>query len=284
MQKEYDLETLKRLQRAELNILMDFDRVCEKHGIYYFLYGGSLLGAIRHEGFIPWDDDIDIGMTRENYNKFVKVMSKELGNDYILATPLSHEGYCSAIIKLMRKGTKFVPGFSTEMKCDLGIHIDIFVWDNLCGRKLGAWIQIKTARILSQMLFLCGSSKPIIPYKGIWKTTLKYICNIAHRILALIPNIEKGLYKFFMWLSMKENGRNTSYIVSFQSQNPHKCIYTKKDLSPYIRKNFDGCRVYVPNNYKANLRVCFGNDYMSLPPKEKRINHCAETIDFGDIY
>lgn len=149
MQKEYDSETLKRLQRAELDILMEFDRVCEKHGIFYFLYGGSLLGAIRHKGFIPWDDDIDIGMTRENYDKFVKVMPKELGNNYILATPLSHTGYCSAIIKLMRKGTKFVPGASTEMKCELGIHIDIFVWDNLCGRMLGAWLQIKTARILS---------------------------------------------------------------------------------------------------------------------------------------
>ena len=284
MRKEYDLEILKRLQKAELSILMDFDKVCEQYGIHYFLYGGSLLGAIRHKGFIPWDDDMDIGMTREDYDRFVKIMPKELGKEYILATPMSHSNYCSTVIKLMRKDTKFIPGFSTEMKCELGIHIDIFVWDNLCDKKLGALIQIKIARVLSQLIFLCGSSRPIIPYKGIIKIILKHICKLIHIILIIIPESEKKLYKFFEWMSKKENSKNTKYIISFQSQNPHRCIYQKRKLSPYIKKSFEEYSAYVPNNYKANLRACFGADFMKLPPEEKRINHCAEVIDFGEIY
>lgn len=122
MFRMYDPETLKSVQKAEAGILKDFDRVCEKYGIHYFLDGGTLLGAVRHQGFIPWDDDLDVGMTRENYERFKQIMPQELGADYVLTTPATHEGYCSAVIKLMKKGTKFVPQFSVEMKCWLGIY------------------------------------------------------------------------------------------------------------------------------------------------------------------
>lgn len=284
MKKVYDAETLKRLKKAELNILKDFDNICKKYEIHYFLVGGSLLGAIRHGGFIPWDDDIDVGMTREEYNKFFKVMPKELGKDYILATPTNYSGYCGAIIKLMRKNTKFIPEFCTEMKCDLGIHIDIFVWDNLCDKRAGAWFQIKAARILSQLIFLCGSSKPEIPGKGIQKFILQNICRMMHFVLNRIPDSEKKLYRCFEKVSKKENNKTTKYITSFQTHDPYKHTYHKQDLIPYTQKNFEGFNASVQNNYKENLYRCFGSNYMSLPPKELRVNHCAEVIDFGDIY
>lgn len=284
MLKEYEPETLKRVQNAELSILKDFDRVCNQHGIRYFLVAGSLLGAIRHKGFIPWDDDLDIGMTRENYEKFTKIVSKELGDDYILATPEKHSGYCGAVIKLMRRNTKFIPAFSVEMKCDLGIYIDIFVWDNFCDKRIGAWLQVKEARVLSQLIFLCGSSKPEIPYRGILKISMKSICKLMHFVFGKIPNIEKKFYKCFEMVSKRENHRETKYITCFQMQNPYKNICKKQDLIPYLRKPFENFSVSVSNNYEENLILYFGSDYMSLPPKEMRINHCAEIIDFGNIY
>lgn len=284
MRKTYDTEILKRLQQAELSILKDFDRVCRQHKIHYFLCGGSLLGAIRHKGFIPWDDDIDVGMTREDYDNFAEIITKELGRNYILSTPEKYSGYCGTVIKLMRKNTKFIPEFSAEMECTLGIHIDIFVWDNLCDRKLGAWVQIKTSRILSRLIFLCGSSKPEIPGKGIMKFILQGICKIIHLILKIIPNSEKKLYKCFEQISKLENHKNTRYITSFQTQNPYKHIFHKQDLSPYRRKPFQGFSASVQNNYRKYLYRCFGSDYMILPPTEQRVNHCAEVIEFGDIY
>lgn len=283
MQKQYDPQILKRLQNAELSILKDFDKVCAKYGINYFLIGGSLIGLVRHKGFIPWDDDLDIGMLREEYERFLKIMPKELTKDYILASPETHPGYCSAVIKLMRKGTKFVPSFSTEMQCELGIHIDIFIWDNLCDNKFGAWIQIKKSRILSQLIFLCGSSKPNIGYEKKLRILLQFVCKALHFFLNKIPNSVNILFKYFEKNSQKYNKIDTKHIVCFQDTKILNTKYTKDALIPYSRKTFEGFLAPVADNYKEELQMYYG-DYMKLPPIEDRVNHCAEQMDFGDIY
>lgn len=280
MFRMYDPETLKSVQKAEAGILKDFDRVCEKYGIHYFLDGGTLLGAVRHQGFIPWDDDLDVGMTRENYERFKQIMPQELGADYVLTTPATHEGYCSAVIKLMKKGTKFVPQFSVEMKCWLGIYIDIFVWDNLSDKKVKAWLQMKEARILSQLLFLCGSSKPEIPYHGAKKLIAQGICKSLHFLLSRIPGSERRLYRRFEKISQQENNKTTQYITSFQVVDIYNHSFKESDSVPYGKMKFEDFRVSVPNNWEAYLHRCYG-DFMSLPPEEKRVNHCAEIIDLG---
>ena len=82
--KEYDKETLDKLHQVEMEILDDFVKVCEKHKLRYFLTGGTMLGAVRHSGFIPWDDDVDIGMPREDYDKFIEIGDEALGDKYQL--------------------------------------------------------------------------------------------------------------------------------------------------------------------------------------------------------
>lgn len=77
--REYDPDVLKKLQKAEIEILKDFDALCDKYSIDYFVCGGTALGGVRHEGFIPWDDDIDIGMTRDDYERFLEVAETEYG-------------------------------------------------------------------------------------------------------------------------------------------------------------------------------------------------------------
>lgn len=284
MLKQYDPDVLKRLQKAELNILKDFDKVCSRHGIHYFLIGGSLLGAIRHNGFIPWDDDLDIGMTRKDYDKFLKIMPKEMGNQYILATPLRHDGYCSAVVKLMRKGTKFVPDFAVEMKCELGIHIDIFIWDNLCSTRFGAWRQIKEARILSQLIFLCGSSRPNIEYGAVVRFILLRICGLIHWLFCKSPDMEKRLYKRFEKVCKRANQKDTKFMTTFASIIPYRDICKKEWISKeaYTRKQFAGFDAMVQKECKKYIKRVFGENYMELPPVEERYNHCAGIIDFGD--
>lgn len=283
MLREYDSNTLKRVQKAELDILKTFDKTCQKYEINYFLDWGSLIGAARHKGFIPWDDDLDVSMTRKDYERFKMIYATELGEDYILATPIHHSGYCGVVIKLMRRNTKFVPEFSKEMKCELGIHIDIFVWDNLCDSKLGMSAQIIGTRILSYLIFLCGSSNPVIPCRGGLKFILLLICKIIHSILSRIPKSEKVLYRCFEKICKMANRKSTRCIATFQSPNILKYAFDKNKLEPYRRIQFEGYPISVANNYKEHLRQSYG-DYMKLPPLNQRENHCADEIDFGDVY
>lgn len=283
MLKEYDSQTLKRLQMAELDILKVFDRTCEKYGINYFLDWGSLIGAVRHGGFIPWDDDMDVSMTRKDYEKFKKIFASELSKDYILATPIFHKGYCGVVIKLMRKHTKFVPEFSKEMKCELGIHIDIFVWDNLCDSKVSMNIQLIGTRIFSYLIFLCGSSNPEISGNGLLKVILQKVCKMMHFILSRIPRCENFFYRCFEKVSKMGNRKTTRRVATFQTPNILKYAFNKDALEPYHRIEFEGCKVSVTNNYKEHLQQSYG-DYMKLPPKDQRENHCAYMVDFGGMY
>ena len=103
-------ENLKKIQQIELDILLEVDRICKKHEIEYFLDFGTLLGAVRHSGFIPWDDDIDIGMTRDNYEKFLKIASSELKKDYFLQNVYT-ERETPFLYSKIRKNGKFTMEF-----------------------------------------------------------------------------------------------------------------------------------------------------------------------------
>ncbi len=286
MFKSYDEGVLKRLQKAELSILMDFDRVCEAYGIRYFLVGGTLIGAVRHKGFIPWDDDLDVGMTRADYKKFVKIMEKELGKEYILATPVRYPGYCGGVIKVMRKNTKFVPGFWSESECWLGINIDIFVWDNLSDSRIGAFLQIIETRILSQLIFLCGSSKPNIEFSHPTKFILQKACELIHWILHQFPGCARYLYQRMEKVSMRANHKQTKYKTSFATTNAYREIIRKEEFGrkAYLRKEFEGFEAFVLKNHEKYLEQRYGKNYMELPPADKRVNHNADMIEFGNIY
>ena len=107
--KEYEPEVLRKLQKAEVEILKDFDALCEKHGIDYFVCGGTAIGGVRHQGFIPWDDDIDIGMTREDYEHFLKVADSEYGDKYGVINPDRDSSFPAILTKWYRKGNSSSP-------------------------------------------------------------------------------------------------------------------------------------------------------------------------------
>ena len=104
--ESYEPEILDKLHSVHLQILRDFIQVCKKYNLNYFVVYGTAIGAVRHSGFIPWDDDVDVAMLREDYEKFIKVFSKELGGQYNLLTPERDGRYGCTVTHLQRKGTK----------------------------------------------------------------------------------------------------------------------------------------------------------------------------------
>ena len=135
MYKQYDKDVLKKLQNVQLEILSDFIDICEKNNLDYFLVFGTALGAVRHKGFIPWDDDVDVGMLREDYNKFLEIAKTQLSNKYEILTPLTNKEYACSVTHFEKKNTSFIPETSKDLKCNMGINIDIFAFDNIADEK-----------------------------------------------------------------------------------------------------------------------------------------------------
>ena len=127
--KGYEPEVLERLHGVLLEILGDFIRVCEKYGLTYFAAYGTAIGAVRHQGFIPWDDDIDVGMPRKDYDRFFEVFQQELGEKYALLTPEIDNRYACTVTHIQKKGTKFISEMSQDLKCEQCIFMDIFPFD-----------------------------------------------------------------------------------------------------------------------------------------------------------
>lgn len=123
---QYEQDVLRKLQLAELSILRDIDSVCRSEGIPYFLECGTLLGAVRHGGFIPWDDDIDVGMLRPDYERFLKVAPKALGERYAVCEPRANSRCAGMFAKVWKRGTKFFTAETMEAGIDQGIFVDVF--------------------------------------------------------------------------------------------------------------------------------------------------------------
>lgn len=103
-----DRKTLRKVQLTQLEILKEVDRICTKHGIKYWLSGGTQLGAVRHNGFIPWDDDLDIDMMREDFNRFLKIARTELQESYYLQDWFTEKAYGLPFAKIRKNNTLFV--------------------------------------------------------------------------------------------------------------------------------------------------------------------------------
>lgn len=163
---EYDPSTLRRLQLVELDILEVVADVCERHGIRWFLDRGTALGAVRHKGFIPWDDDVDVGMLREDYERFLQIAEKELPNGYSLHTPDNTPHYAPLFAKVYKDGTEFWSREISESKCEQGIFVDIFPYDTMSTDEVDQKRQCKEAIRWTRASYLYHARSMVVPGSG----------------------------------------------------------------------------------------------------------------------
>lgn len=238
-----------------LKLLKELDRICTKYDISYWLDGGTLLGAIRHGGFIPWDDDIDIGMLRDDYYRFLSIAKNELSDDVFLQTKETDPDYPMYFTKLRDKYSTFHETMYERRKCHKGIFLDIFPFDYVKH----SWWQ-------SHLKLLLHDTNYSTVRRGAYlQRTIGYVMKRFIKY-SKIP-VYQWLNRIFHAESM-EKAEKLAYMMEI---NEYK-LFTKNYLFPLKHHVFEGKMFYVPHDYDGYLCEYFG-DYMQLPPEEKRINH-----------
>ena len=280
--KEYEPEVLKHLHEVQVEILKDFIRTCDKHNLKYFAVYGTALGAVRHQGFIPWDDDIDVGMLREDYYRFFEVFEEELGQKYTLLTPEIDERYACTVTHIQKKGTKFISEDSQDLKCERGIFMDIFPYDYIADSSNAQRKQELATFFWGKLLFLSGTAYPYIPIEGIVGRLAGMVCIVVHGVLKLLNVSPRTLYRRYLKNARSYNAKGSKkYITSFENPGAVKNKICEDDMYPLQKVKFETTEIYIPANNHEIMTSIYG-DYMQLPPEDKRVNHRPLVIDFGD--
>lgn len=260
------------IQKKCFELLQEIDRVCKNAGLTYYIYSGTLLGAVRHQGFIPWDDDIDLVMMRDEYQKLPTACLQYLNhNKYVLQTIDSDPRANNGWIKLHDKNTSFISGMKRKGAME-GVSIDIFPIDNVPDSNLAMKFRSK---IIDKMNFIYQYRFSLHSKKS--STKLR----IFQSLISLIPPWnEQKFKKAYDQYIQRYNKYSTKRVVYFSNAKYKLKVVPKSCFESVVNLPFEGSLFPAPSNWKKVLEIRYGSNYMSLPPEEHRISqHGATKID-----
>ena len=256
---------LRQLQMVELEMLIEMDRICRKYGIKYSLDGGTLLGAVRHKGFIPWDDDIDVIMLREEYVKFRKACKEDLDTGrFFFQDYRTDANYRWGYAKFRRKGTQFIRLGQEHLKQNSGVFMDIFVVDNVpdgyVAKRLHHFVCFLIRKALYSEVGKQNEKNPLI------RTVYEFMSKIPRDKIFHVRNC----------LAAHTNKKRTEQISHYTLEYPKKCRYglPRECFDEMIEMEFEGRTFWGFKKYDLYLSSYYG-DYMTLPPKEKQVPHLS---------
>lgn len=255
-----EITSLQELKQIELEIMKCIHDFCIKNEIEYNLAFGSLIGAVRHNGFIPWDDDIDICMLRSDYQRFRKEFPTYAKNHglYVAANDTSPL-YLRAMAKVCDERTLLVePEY--QFSEPIGVFVDVFPVDGTPDNKILRYLHIKRIRLLTLCFFAGLKKDEYFTEKRISKKVLRTIS----KIIGL-----KRIEKMIEASSSKYKAKPTGYVIASAAWLRS---YRFSDLRPVHLAKFEDAEFFIPDNYDSMLRKAYG-DYMKLPPEEQRIPH-----------
>ena len=264
---------IEKLKKVELEIFKVFVDVCSRLDLKYYVIGGTLLGAVRHQGFIPWDDDIDVGMPREDYEIFIRKAQAILPDYYFLQNTKTDNGYLQNFSKIRDSRTTFIETTAKNHKINHGVYIDIFPLDGFVDNNKLQNNFFKTNSMLKRRIGMEYYRHPS-------SQTLKY--KLGRFLLKLLyPSIKYVLEKRDR---LYEKYRGDRLVANHGSAWGKKEIFPKEWYSDGVVLKFEECDVMAPKEWDKILTQVYG-DYMTPPPEDKRSgHHYTDIIDLENPY
>ena len=260
MSKERKQLSLDDYKRISLDILVDVAKFCEENSIVYYLGCGTLLGAIRHKGFIPWDDDIDIMIPRNEYKRF---LDKYKSDNYRLLKPSEGVFFYAKVYDT--RTVVYESMFDKDKVKPIGVSIDIFPLDGIVNDEKIVNKIVNKSKFYETLLRM--SNQP-----------LNYRNKLKNKIYRIITRIigSKNLVKIIEKIDQTYSYENSDYAIRIKTTLNGINKALPKSVYEIDRKEFEGHMFNVPKGYDLWLKSFFGDDYMELPPKEKRVTHIRE--------
>lgn len=271
-------DALRALQREELDILLAIKAFCSENDIKWFCDSGTALGAVRHHGFIPWDDDIDIGMLRGDYDRFLELSAGGgFPRGYSVRTSLNTPGYTSMFAKVYKEGTLFATRETIEAGCDQSIYVDVFPYDRAASvPKRGR--QVRMAKKWQSLSYLYWLSNVNVPHAGVLGRAEKIACRFGHVLCRafLSPQVIADRFARAETIGV-DNGGSGWICLPWPDQG----VFEEADLFPCLALDFEGHSVPVPADYDKYLTSLYGS-WKELPSADDRHTHLPIELRFSD--
>lgn len=268
-------DELKKLKAVQLDILLEIDAICRELGVKFVLDGGTLLGAARHGGFIPWDDDIDIGMMRNDYEVFLSRAPLLLGDQYLLQTPQTDPRVQVSFAKVRKRGTQLIERSNDVMAFDRGIWVDIFPYDVIDASPRSLSRQKRRWKV-KHKLYGWRSFSTVDSSRGSIARVAKKVIN---GLLSVIP-LEVYRAALDNIAIPPKNDGGPRAITCFHYFTVFFSLPVE-DAYPLTTLSFEGHEMPVFANWESYLTKVYGN-WRQLPPENKRKSHDIVAIDFGE--
>ena len=263
---------IRDIQKVELEILKSFKDICEEFNLTYYLSGGTFIGAVRHQGFIPWDDDVDVAMPRKDYNEFLKVAQEKLPNKYQLIHYTKGEGVIHHMIKIENSTYQLMDCTASSPRT-VNVWIDIFPLDGLPNNYLLK--QIHCFKLLAlRALFKYSLFDTIVDCRiedRPWYEKILFLIGTKIKFDKILDPyrrmkaIDKCLSRYDFYES--------KYIMNFMGSYKFKSIMDREKIyAEGAKYSFEGIDFNAPKNYDLYLTQIYG-DYMKLPPESQRNKH-----------
>lgn len=255
--------TTEELKQIQICILQHIDAFCREHNLHYSISGGTLIGAVRHKGFIPWDDDIDIMMLREDYDRFIRQYSKEDNSPFHLYSNVLQRKFPYPFAKI--DDSRTVMEEEIREAQTMGVNIDIFPID---AAPMDEEEQTRMLKRIHRLIMILSLKRlPIKKRRGLVKN---FILALSHMVLSFYPT--KRIIDSIVHHAKEFEGQETTKCGCFVWGYGKKEIHDTSDFSDYVSLEFEGVRFMALKGWHNYLTSLFG-DYMQLPPIEERVSH-----------